>query len=119
MKFTLGELLSVRENLTKLTQIKDIPAITGYRIATVVRKLSDHIMSADNARSTLIRKFAGDPDKDNKVTVLPENMMKFMTELNELLTEEVDVEIKEVKLPEDIKLPDATTLVGLDRFITV
>lgn len=119
MKFTVGELLEIRGNLNKLSEIKDVPAIVGYRIAALLRKFNGPLSDAEKARSDLIRKYSGPPDEKNQVTVLPENMAVFMEELNNLAAEEVEIEIKEVKLPEDVRLPDAATLIGLDRFITV
>ena len=119
MKFTVGELLDIGGNLNKLTLIKEIPAITGYKIATLVRKLSGPISDVTKAKHNLIKKYSDSPDEKNMITVLPENMSKFITELNELVMEEIEVDIKEVKLPEDVKLPDASALIGLDRFITV
>jgi hypothetical protein len=118
MKFTVGELLNIKDNLSKLSLIKDVPAITGYRIAALLRHLSGPISDAEKARDSLIRKYAGPPE-DGKAQVLPENMGPFINELNELALEEVNIDIKIVILPGDIKLPDATTLVGLDKFITV
>jgi len=119
MNFTIGELLEISGNIKKLSLIKDVPAITGYKIATLMRKLNEPLNDAEIARSELIKKYGGPPNLKDEVTVLPENLGKFMTELNELVVEEVDIDIREVKLPSDVKLPDATTLVGLDRFITV
>jgi hypothetical protein len=119
MKFTIGELLEIKDNLNKLSQIKDIPSLTGYRIATLVRKFFHPIQDADAARNNLIRKYAGPPNEVGQVQVTPENFPKFITELNELFAEEVDLDIREIKLPEDVTLPDASTLIGLDRFITV
>jgi hypothetical protein len=119
MVFTIGELLEISGNINKLSLIKDIPAVTGYKIATLIRKLRDPLIDADNARSELIKKYAGPPNEKNEVTVLPENMGLYMNELNDLSIEEISIDIKEVRLPADAKLPDATTLVGLDRFITV
>lgn len=119
MRFTIGELLNMQGNLAKLSQIKDVTAITGYKIAALIRHLSGPISDAVKAKESLIRKYAGPPDESGQVSVLPEKFTLFIGEYNELVMEEVDVEVKEVKLPEDTKLPDASTLVGLDKFITV
>jgi hypothetical protein len=119
MQFTLGELLDIQGNLKKLSEIKDVPALVGYKIATVLRKLSGPITDAEKSRNELIKKFSGPPDKDNLFRVSPENMALYLNELTDLLSEEVEIDIREVKLPAEIKLPDATTLIGLDKFITV
>jgi hypothetical protein len=119
MEFTIGELLEMQISITKISQIKDVPALVGYKIASLVRHLNGPVMDAVKAKEDLIRKYAGKPDEKNQISVLPENMASFFKELNELVAEKVEVDVKEVKLPADVKLPDASTLIGLDRFITV
>lgn len=119
MKFTVGELFDLKENLNKLPQIKDPPALVGYKIASLLRHLNGPLADAEKARVELIKKYAGPPDENNMIKVLPENMTLYINELNELASEELDIDVREVKLPPDIKLPDASTLIGLDRFITV
>lgn len=119
MKFTIVELFTIRENLNKLSTIKDVPALVGYRLAAALRQFNAPMMDAEKSRNDLIKKYSGQPDENNMLKVLPENMSKFMDELNELMIEEVDIDLKEVVLPADVKLPDLGTLVGLDKFITV
>ena len=119
MKFTIGELLEIKGNLNKLSEIKDVPARTGYQIAALVRKFREPLETIAKTQNELVRKYAGPPDENDRVKVLPENMPLFLNEFNDFAAEELDIEIKEVKLPEDVKLPDASTLIGLDRFITV
>ncbi len=118
MIFTVGELLTIQEGLGKLKDVKNIPAKTGYQIAKLLRGLSGPVTDATQARNNLIRKYSG-PATNGSMKVLPENMLLYIQELNELASETVDVDVKEVVLPPDAILPDATTLVGLDRFISV
>jgi hypothetical protein len=118
MKFTVGEILIIKDNLKKLSTIKDVPAIVGYRLAAALRQFNAPLMDAEKSRNDLIKKYSG-PVEDDMLKVLPKNMPKFMTELNELFAEEVEIDLKEVVLPAEIKLPDLGTLVGLDKFITV
>jgi hypothetical protein len=119
MKFTVGEILMLKDNLKKLSEIKDVPAIVGFRLAAMLRKFNEPIADAEKARVNLIQKFGGPADEDSKVTVLPENMSKFLAELTEMMNEELDLEIKTVAIPSDTRLPDLTTLVGLEKIITV
>jgi hypothetical protein len=57
--------------------------------------------------------------KSLKNRVLDENLEKFSNELSELTREEVDIDIDIIKLPNDIKLPDASVLIGIDNFFEI
>lgn len=117
MEFSIKELVEMRGGLEKLCQIKDPPALFGFKVAALVRNLKGPVEDALKAKNDLILKYAGKPDENGAVSVLPENVDAYTLELNELQNAKVDIDVKELKIPSDMKLPDSGTLVGLDRFV--
>ena len=102
MKITIRDLFEARENLPKLTAIKDVPAKTGYWIAKLIRKLGGPLSDADQARNNLVHKYAA----------TPEEMESRIAELNKELKGKIAEGRKKIVMNEIEMLKDGQTRVA-------
>lgn len=104
MKLNNGEIFNAREPLSKLMEQK-FPVKVSYGLAKLANKLNDQLKVIDNVRNGLIKTY-GEADRDNpqQIMVKPEseNFPKFVEEMNELFSQEVEVVFDKVKLPEKV-----------------
>ena len=104
MKLNNGEIFTAREPLGKLMEQK-FPVKVSYGLAKLANKLSEQFKVIDDVRNGLIRTY-GEADKENpqQIKVNPEgpNFEKFVGEMNELFSQEVEVVFDKVKLPEKV-----------------
>ena len=104
MKLNNGEIFVAREPLQKLMEQK-FPVMVSYKLAKMVSKLNEQMKVIDDVRNGLIRTY-GKPDKDNpqQIAVPPgsKDFAKFIGEVNELFSQEVEVVFDKVKLPEKV-----------------
>ena len=135
MKLSNGEIFVAREPLQKLMEQK-FPVMVSYKLAKMVSKLNEQMKVIDDVRNGLIRTY-GKPDKNNpqQITVPPESkdLAKFAGEMNELLSQEVEVVFDKVKLPEKVAGTcdkcghnmdrmleiEPSVLMALDKFVEV
>jgi len=135
MKLTNGEIFMAREPLGKLMEQK-FPVKTSYGLAKLASKLNDQLKVIDDVRNGLIKTY-GEPDKENsqQIRVDPEgeSFGKFVEELNELFSQEVEVVFDKVKLPEKVAATcdackhnmdksleiEPSVLMALDKFVEV
>jgi len=133
VKLTNGDIFGAQEPLRKLIGER-LPVKVSYSLAKLVKKLDEQFKVIEEVRMGLIKKY-GETDDKGQISVKPEgeNFPKFVEEFNELMTQEVEVVIEKVKLPEKgtivcdnckkiLEKPfeiEATTLIALDKFIEV
>ena len=135
MKLNNGDIFMAREPLQKLMEQK-FPVKVSYNLAKMVSKLNEQLKVIDDVRNGLIRTY-GEPEKDNpqQVGIKPEskNFTKFVEELNELLSQEIEVVFDKVKLPEKVAATcdkcshnmdrmleiEPSVLMALDKFVEV
>jgi hypothetical protein len=133
MKLTNGDIFTVREPLQKLITEK-FPVMVSYKLAKLVNKLNEQNKVIEEVRQGLIKKYGEKDDKGNtQVKQEGENWVKFVGEFNELMSQEIELVIDKVKLPEKVSSTcdsckhnmdktyeiDAQTLIALDKFIEV
>ena len=102
MKIKLKDIVSNTAILRDLLKI-ELCVIPAFSIASNIRNIKGPIADFDTARKVLIKKYAVE---DNKNRVSPDKIEDFTKELNSLLEEEVDVDIKKISLKDlaDIKI---------------
>lgn len=104
MKLTNGEIFRAKEPLAKL-MVQKFPVRVAYGLAMLTNKLGSQLKVIDDVRNGLIKTY-GKPDPDNprQIKVLPdsEGFDKFVEEMSELLSQEVEVVFDKVKLPEKV-----------------
>lgn len=135
MKLNNGEIFTAREPLAKLLEEK-FPVKVAYGLAKLANKLQEQLKVIDDVRNGLIKTY-GEPDKENpqqiKVDPEGENFGKFVEEMNELFSQEVEVVFDKVKLPEKVAATcdkcshnmdkaleiEPSVLLQLDKFVEV
>ena len=120
MKLTNGEIFSAKEPLSKLMEHK-FRVKVSYGLAILAQKINPQLQIIDDVRNGLIKTY-GKANKDNpqEIRVDPgdESFPKFVEEMNELLSQEVEIVFDRVKLPEDLEI-EPSVLLLLDKFIEV
>jgi len=120
MKLNNGEILNSKEPLEELIRQK-FPVRTALALLKLARKIDEVLIPAQEVRNGLIRTY-GSPNKDNPalIEVRPdsEGFAKYCEEFGELLSEEVELVLKPVAIPDTVEVSPAT-MVALEKFITV
>ena len=120
MNLTNGEIFNAGEPLSKLMEHK-FPVKISFGLAELAQKISPRLQIINDVRNGLIKTY-GKKNKDNpqEIRVNPEdeNFLKFIEEMNELLTQEVEIVFDKVKLPEDLEI-EPSVLILLDKFVEV
>ena len=100
MKLTNEDIFQAQEPLRTLVGQK-FPVLISYKLSKLVMKLNEQFKVIEEVRTGLIRKY-GETDDKGRVSVKQEseNFPKFVEEFNELMSQEVEVVVKKVKLPE-------------------
>ncbi len=120
MKLTNGEIFNAREPLERLMGEK-LPVKASYRLAQLAAKLQEQLQVIEKVRQGLIQTYgAPDPENMRRLRVDPasDGYPKFSKELGELFSQEVEIVIEPVALPDTLEM-DAATLMALVKFVTV
>ena len=133
MKLTNGDIFGSQEPLKKLIEQK-FPVMVSYKLAKLVKKLDEQFKVIEEVRMGLIKKY-GETDDKGQTQVKPEgeNFPKFVAEFNELMSQEVEIVVEKVKLPEKVAATcdkcnhnmdksfeiEPNILIALDKFIEV
>jgi len=116
MKVKIREILESSSVLQKLTTTS-LPVKTSYNILRNTRKISQEIEPFEKARTELVAKY-GTEDESGKIVVTDSNLQIFYKEVGELLDEEIEVDIRPIKIDDlsDVKL-SASELQLIDYMI--
>ena len=133
MKLTNGDIFGSQEPLKKLVGER-LPVKVSYSLAKLVMKLNEQFKVIEEVRNGLIKKY-GKTDEKGQTQVEPdgENFPKFVGEFNELMSQEVEMVVEKVKLPEKVAATcdachhnmdklyevEANVLIALDKFVEV
>jgi len=121
MKLTNGEIYRAREPFAELMRQK-LPLRAAYGLAQLASKLGEQMRVIEEVRSGLIRTH-GKPDPDNpkQIRVAPdsENFSKFMGEMNELFSQEVEIVFSKVELPEKVASTCDKCNHNMDRLLEI
>ena len=120
MKLTNGEIFNAREPLQKLMAEK-FPVKVSYGLAKLAAKLDEQLQVIEKVRQGLIQTYGeANPDNPQQISVTPqsESWSKFAEEYGELMSQEVEVVIDVVTLPDTLEV-EPTVLMALDKFIKI
>lgn len=93
-KFALGEVVMIRNELSKITQKsveEKLPAFLAFKFAKLYKEVDVHFIDFDKCRTELVQKY-GKPDPENKdlFIVDKDNVVAFNDEISKLLTTEIE-----------------------------
>ena len=134
MKLTNGDIFGAQESLRKLIEQK-FPVMVSYKLSKLAAKLNEQLKVIEEVRMGLVRKYGETDDKSRNLAVKRDgaNWDKFVEEFNELLSQEVEIVVEKVKLPEKTATTcdkcnhnmdtsfviEPTVLMALDKFVEV
>ena len=120
MKLTNGEIFNAKVPLQQLVANK-FPVKTSLALVKLVQKLNEFLIPVEQVRSGLVKTY-GKPDSKNpnqaRVSPGDEGWEKFLSEFEELMSQEVEVVFDVVTLPDTLEIEPAT-LMALDKFVKV
>ena len=120
MKLTNGEIFNAKAPLEKLLHEK-LPVKVSYGLAKLAAKLNDQVQIIEKVRQGLIETYGEkDPNNPMQTRVVPgsENFPKFTSEFEELMSQEIELVLEVVTLPDTLEV-EPITLMALDKFIRV
>lgn len=120
MKLTNFEIINAKVPLQQLAANK-LPVTTSLALVRLIQKLAEFLVPIEQVREGLIKTY-GEVDKENpmqtKISPGDKNWQKFAEEFQELMSQEVEVVIEKVALPNTLEIEPAI-LMPLERFIMV
>ena len=111
MKLTNSEITTALMVINKLGQ-KEMPIKTSYEMLKVGKALEAQAQIIEEIRKKLIDKYG----EEGQVKAGTEAMNKFFEEFNPILREEIKMNIKKFKLPDDITI-SLQDLAGLEKLL--
>lgn len=96
MKLILKQLVDAIDAIHNIGADKTLNVKTKYTIARNLRSIQQELDGYNKARVDLIENRYGAKNKDGSMSVLPEQMKAFSAELTELLSVEIDLDIRQV-----------------------
>lgn len=106
MKVKIREIFESSTILQKLTSAS-LPAKVSYNILRNARKIEQELVPFEKARIDLVRKYG--KDEEGKVIVTDESLPTFYDEIGELLEQEIEIDIRPIKIDDlsDLKFSAA------------
>ena len=104
MKLKIKEVLEASAILQKITGFS-LPAKVSYNIMRNMKKIEHEIKPFEESRLQLVHKY-GKETEDGKFSVSEENLPEFYKDVASLLEEDIEVDIRPIKIDQiqDIKL---------------
>ena len=98
----LYKLIEANESLKKLNQAEGLPFKVALSLAKNIKEIDEVLTVYENKRKELINKY-GKKDKDGELVIKDNNIeltdkVAFANEFNSLVAEDVDVDIKKIKV---------------------
>lgn len=122
MKLTNGEIFGAWEALLKL-MAERFPVKTAYGLAKLANKLQDQYQIIEGVKNGLIKTYGKEEGEQIKVDPTSENFPKFVSEVEELMNQEVEIVLSKVCLPEKVDERtieiEPTVLMALEKFVEV
>ena len=100
MKITRKELYNSTVALGRLAQA-DLPILTAYNINKNIIEVEKHTELVHQLRKSLFEKY-GVTDKQQNISIPPEKVTEFLKQEAELLSQQVEIEVTKIKIPEII-----------------
>lgn len=100
MNIKLGQLVAKTPSLEALVSTK-LSAVAAFRLAKDVRLINDELTTYNTAHNDLIKKYGSENEDGNyQIKADDPKFQDYAVEETELLNEEVDLDIQQVKLNE-------------------
>jgi len=97
MKLKMFEIRNMKEPLEKLIG-REIPVKVAFRLNNLVKQFDVYLTEIEEYRVKLINTYGKKDEEKGEIVVPPKKMKDFMKEMNELLNEEVEIDIKPINV---------------------
>ena len=124
MKVTIREILEGQDTLQKLSH-QPLPGRAAFQIGRLLKKLEEVLASYNEVRVKLIEKYANknedgtfEVNDNNEYQFTAENMQAYVSEINNVIADEVEVEAKPINFKDIEKLEfTAAEMTFLEPFL--
>jgi len=124
MKVTIKEILEGQDTLQKLSH-QPLPGRAAFQIGRLLKKLEEVLASYNEVRVKLIEKYANknedgtfEVNDNNEYQFTAENMQAYVSEINNVIADEVEVEAKPINFKDIEKLEfTAAEMTFLEPFL--
>ena len=124
MKVTIKEILEGQDTLQKLSH-QPLPGRAAFQIGRLLKKLEEVLASYNEVRVKLIEKYANknedgtfEVNDNNEYQFTAENMQAYISEINNVIADEVEVEAKPINFKDIEKLEfTAAEMTFLEPFL--
>lgn len=124
MKVTIKEILEGQDTLQKLSH-QPLPGRAAFQIGRLLKKLEEVLTSYNEVRVQLIEKYANknedgtfEVNDKNEYQFTAENMQAYVSEINNVIADEVEVEAKPINFKDIEKLEfTAAEMTFLEPFL--
>lgn len=115
----LRELVASTESIENILKTK-LPITVAWQLKRIGKKIGEELQEYDSVRSRLLQEL-GTPDKNtpNQFLLQGENLVKYNTELETLLSKQLNLDFEPIKLADfgtDVKV-SAADLMSCESFI--
>lgn len=124
MKVTIREILEGQDTLQKLSH-QPLPGRAAFQIGRLLKKLEEVLTSYNEVRVKLIEKYAKknedgtfEVNDNNEYQFTAENMQAYVSEINNVIADEVEVEARPINFKDIEKLEfTAAEMTFLEPFL--
>lgn len=124
MKVTVREILEGQDTLQKLSH-QPLPGRAAFQIGRLLKKLEEVLASYNEVRVQLIEKYANknedgtfEVNDNNEYQFTAENMQAYVSEINNVIADEVEVEARPINFKDIEKLEfTAAEMTFLEPFL--
>jgi len=131
MKVTNGDIFNSGESLGMLSRMR-LPVLVSLQVAKLSSKLNETTRIIEGVRNGLVNTYGQQQESGEVVVVFPNDPLnrpvspdweKFVTEFNELMSQEVELDVGKIKLPQEVDGKslqiEPSILIALEKFIDV
>lgn len=97
MKLTVKDLYDLTEGLNKLLD-KELPTSVAFSIQRNFKKIGEEVKASDEVRKKIVEKYKEKDNKDGTIQIKKDKINVFQKDNDELMKQEVDVDVKKLKL---------------------
>ena len=115
IKTTLNSIVKAKTALAKLAD-KDLPVMQSYNIAKIIRQADNALLPFEDARIRLCEKYGTLDDSKKQYRINPADNSTFQQDMNELLSQTVEIEAEKIKVTENVTL-SAKDIIDLEDFL--
>ena len=131
MKVTNGDILNSGVSLSMLSGMR-LPVLVSLQVAKLTIKLKEPLAVIENVRNGQINQYGQQQGSGEVSVIVPNDPLgrpvspgweKFASEFNELITQEVEIDVGKIKLPQEVDGKplqiEPSILIALEKFIEV